>query len=50
MAVGGNAKRNKHSAYIVMGILGEYRGKGIGAMLFKSWSNGRLTIIYIVWN
>ncbi len=35
MAVGGNAKRNKHSAYIVMGILGEYRGKGIGAMLFK---------------
>ncbi len=35
MAVGGNTKRNKHSAYIVMGILKEYRGKGIGTMLFK---------------
>lgn len=35
MAVGGNAKRNKHSAYIVMGILKEYRGKRIGTMLFK---------------
>ena len=35
MAVGGNAKRNKHSAYIVMGVLKEYRGKGIGTRLFK---------------
>lgn len=35
MAFGGNAKRNKHSAYIVMGILKEYRGKGIGTMLFE---------------
>lgn len=35
MAFGGNAKRNKHSAYIVMGILKEYRGKGISTMLFK---------------
>ena len=35
MAVGGNAKRNKHSAYIVIGILKDYRGKGIGTKLFE---------------
>jgi RimJ/RimL family protein N-acetyltransferase len=35
MAVGGNAKRIKHSAYIVMGILNEYRGKGIGTKLIE---------------
>lgn len=35
MSVGGNAKRNKHSSYIVMGILKEYRGKGIGTKLFE---------------
>nr|WP_275577712.1 GNAT family N-acetyltransferase [Virgibacillus halotolerans] len=35
MAVGGNAKRNKHSAYIVIGILKDYRGKGIGTNLFE---------------
>lgn len=34
MSAGGNAKRNKHSSYIVMGILKEYRGKGIGTKLF----------------
>lgn len=41
MAVGGNAKRNKHSAYIVIGILKDYRGKGIGTNLFeglKKWA------------
>lgn len=34
-AIGGNAKRNKHSAYIVVGISEAYRGQGIGAQLFK---------------
>ncbi|WP_425453646.1 N-acetyltransferase family protein [Oceanobacillus chungangensis] len=32
---GGDAKRNKHSAYIVIGILQDYRGKGIGTKLFE---------------
>ncbi|MFC7321523.1 GNAT family N-acetyltransferase [Halobacillus campisalis] len=35
LAFGGNAKRNNHSAYIVIGILSEYRGQGIGAELFR---------------
>lgn len=35
MTVGGNAKRNKHSSYIVMGILKKYRGKGTGTKLFQ---------------
>ncbi|WP_066175809.1 GNAT family N-acetyltransferase [Bacillus marinisedimentorum] len=35
MAFGGNAKRNKHSAYLVAGVLKEYRGIGIGTELFK---------------
>jgi len=35
MAVGGNATRNKHSVYLIIGILSEYRGLGIGAELFE---------------
>ncbi|WP_077325049.1 GNAT family N-acetyltransferase [Virgibacillus siamensis] len=34
MAIGGNAKRNKHSIYIVIGILEEYRGQGVGRKLY----------------
>lgn len=34
-AIGGDAKRNKHSAYIVIGILSDYRGKGAGTKVFK---------------
>src|SRR5690625_2769900 len=36
MAMGGNVKRTKHSAYIVVGILEKYRGKGIGTELFNN--------------
>lgn len=35
LARGGNARRNKHAAYIVVGILNDYRGKGIGTKLFN---------------
>ena len=35
MVFGGNAKRTRHSAYLVIGILKEYRGKGIGTKLFR---------------
>ncbi|PFE03014.1 N-acetyltransferase [Bacillus cereus] len=35
LANGGNAQRNKHAVAIVIGILQEYSGKGIGAALFK---------------
>ncbi|WP_413303386.1 GNAT family N-acetyltransferase [Bacillus sp. 1P10SD] len=34
-AIGGTAKRNKHSVYIVIGILKDYRGQGIGTRLFE---------------
>ncbi|TCN26140.1 GNAT family N-acetyltransferase [Mesobacillus foraminis] len=43
MAIGGTAKRNKHSVYLVTGILDEYRGRGIGTELFKhleEWRRG----------
>ncbi|MBT2759105.1 GNAT family N-acetyltransferase [Mesobacillus foraminis] len=43
MAIGGTAKRNKHSVYLVTGILDEYRGRGIGTELFKQleeWRRG----------
>lgn len=33
--LGGGAKRQRHTAYIVIGILEEYRGKGIGTRLFS---------------
>lgn len=35
IALGGNARRNKHSVYVVIGILSQYRGMGIGTKLFK---------------
>lgn len=35
MAIGGNARRRKHSAYIVIGIIEDYRGQGVGRKLFK---------------
>ena len=31
----GSANRIKHTAYIVIGILGGHRGKGIGKKLFE---------------
>ena len=34
-SIGGNARRNKHAAYIVIGILETYRGMGIGTKLFN---------------
>jgi RimJ/RimL family protein N-acetyltransferase len=35
IAIGGSVKRTKHSAYLVIGILEEYRGLGIGTRLFQ---------------
>lgn len=35
-AIGGRARRNQHTAYLVIGILQEYRGKGIGTQLFTT--------------
>ncbi len=32
---GGSVRRNRHSAYIVIGILRQYQGQGIGAALFR---------------
>ncbi|MEI5907991.1 GNAT family N-acetyltransferase [Bacillus spongiae] len=36
LANGGAVQRTKHSAYLVIGILQEYRGKGVGTKLFES--------------
>lgn len=35
IAVGGTVTRNKHSVYLVVGILQQYRGLGIGTKLFQ---------------
>lgn len=35
LVIGGNANRNKHAAYIVVGISKDYRGQGIGTSLFE---------------
>jgi RimJ/RimL family protein N-acetyltransferase len=34
-ALGGNLKRNQHSAYLVLGVLEEYQGKGIATQLIN---------------
>lgn len=42
IAKGGSAKRNLHTAYLVIGILDNYRGTGIGTKLFEelfSWAH-----------
>lgn len=35
IAIGGNANRNKHSVYLVIGVLAKYRGLGVGTQLFE---------------
>ncbi len=35
-AYGGGFRRNRHSAYIVIGILQDYAGQGIGRQLFEA--------------
>lgn len=35
IVMGGNAMRNKHSVYLVIGILSQYRGLGVGTKLFE---------------
>lgn len=36
LAIGGSVKKTRHSAYLVIGILEEYRGQRIGTALFQS--------------
>ena len=35
IVIGGSVNRTKHSAYLVIGVLKEYRGVGIGTRLFQ---------------
>jgi len=35
-AIGGSYNRNRHTASIVMGVLEEYAGQGVGSQLFKA--------------
>ena len=42
IAKGDNANRKRHSVYLVIGILTQYRGMGLGTKLFKEleeWAN-----------
>lgn len=44
IVVGGDSKRQRHSAYLVIGILASCRGKGIGTSLFnemESWAKSK---------
>ncbi|MGE8205333.1 N-acetyltransferase family protein [Heyndrickxia sp. NPDC080065] len=34
IAVGGSVKRNRHSAYLVLGVSEKYRGQGVASRLF----------------
>jgi RimJ/RimL family protein N-acetyltransferase len=35
IVIGGNSKRNKHSVYLVIGVLAQYRRLGVGTQLFE---------------
>ncbi|MFZ3577558.1 GNAT family N-acetyltransferase [Virgibacillus sp. DJP39] len=44
LIIGGDASRQQHSAYIVIGILNSHRGKGVGTKLFSEmerWARAR---------
>ncbi|MGG0412591.1 N-acetyltransferase family protein [Peribacillus simplex] len=41
--IGGDTRRTKHSAYLVIGILKEYRGRGIGTNLFQRLEEWAIT-------
>ncbi|KGP71026.1 GNAT family N-acetyltransferase [Pontibacillus yanchengensis] len=44
VAMGGNARRNQHTVYLVIGILKDYRGQRIGSRLFselEKWGKER---------
>ncbi|MET3698925.1 RimJ/RimL family protein N-acetyltransferase [Bacillus oleivorans] len=41
MAIGGNPTRARHKVYLVVGVSGKFRGKGVGTQLFlrlEEWS------------
>lgn len=42
ITIGGTTQRKKHTAYVVVGVLDEFKGKGIGTLLFEKldeWAN-----------
>ena len=41
--IGGDTRRTKHSAYLVIGILKEYIGRGIGTNLFQRLEEWAIT-------
>ena len=44
VVMGGTARRTKHAVYIVIGLLKDYRGQGIGTKLFvrlEEWARNR---------
>ncbi|WP_223589270.1 GNAT family N-acetyltransferase [Neobacillus bataviensis] len=43
IAIGGSVKRNRHTAYLVIGVLKKYRGRGIGTKLFQRVEEWALT-------
>lgn len=44
LANGGQAKKNRHSAYLVIGVAKAYQGKGIGALLFEKLNEWALNL------
>ena len=46
----GEFHRNFHTAYIVVGVLKEYQGKGIGTTFFENLENGRRKILSFGWS
>lgn len=39
VAIGGSANRNKYSVYIVIGVLSEFAGQGVGTKMFEALLN-----------
>lgn len=47
---GGQFRRNRHSASIVIGVLQAFSGQGIGHSFFTPWRPGRVSTGYTVWS
>lgn len=49
-AIGGNVKRNRHSAHLALGVLEHYQGQGIATKLFNKVFEWAKEVEFLDWD